>query len=89
VLTDEVLNCVIRLLHKGGDTNDRPSDWRPIGLLNVGIQLVHHVINYRLTTITEVENLIVPGQDGGMAGRGVDLNQLKLDWVTCGAKRLK
>ena len=77
-LTDEDLRCAIRLLHKGGDTSDRPSDWRPIGLLNVGTQLVHHVINYRLTTITEVENIIVPGQDGGRAGRGVDLNQLKL-----------
>jgi hypothetical protein len=55
----------------------------------VGTQFVHHVINYRLTTITEVENLIVPGQDGGRAGRGVDLNQLKLDWITSEAKRLK
>ena len=67
VLTDEDLRCAIRLLHKGGETSDKPSDW--IGLLNVGTQLVHHVINYRLTTITEVENLIVPGQDGGRAGR--------------------
>jgi hypothetical protein len=89
VFTDEVLNCSIRLLHKGGDTSNRPSDLRPIGLLNVGIQLLHHVINYRLTTITEAENLIVPGQDGGRAGRGVDLNQLKLDWVTSEAQRLK
>ena len=89
VLTDEVLNCSIRLLHKGGDTSDKPSDWRPIGLLNVGMQLVHHIINYRLTIITEAENLIAPGQDGGRAGRGVDLNQLKLDWVTSEAKRLK
>ena len=71
------------------DISDKPSDWRPIGLLNVGTQFVHHVINYRLTTITEVENLIVPGQDGGRAGRGVDLNQLKLDWITSEAKRLK
>jgi hypothetical protein len=55
----------------------------------VGIQLVHHIINYRLTIITEADNLIVPGQDGGRAGRGVDLNQLKLDWVTSAAKRLK
>jgi len=88
-LTDEDLRCAIRLLHKGGDTSDKPSDWRPIGLLNVGTQLVHHVINYRLTTITEVENIIVPGQDGGRAGRGVDLNQLKLEWITSEAKRLK
>ena len=55
----------------------------------MGTQFVHHVINYRLTTITEVENLIVPGQDGGRAGRGVDLNQLKLDWITSKANRLK
>ena len=41
VLTDEILNCIIRLLHKGGDTSDKPSDWSPIGLLNVGIKLVH------------------------------------------------
>jgi predicted transcriptional regulator len=88
-LTDEVLNCSIRLLHKGGETSNKPSDWRPIGLLNVGIQLLHHVINYRLTTITEAENIIVPGQDGGRAGRGVDLNQLKLDWITSEAQRLK
>ena len=60
-LTDEDLRCAIRLLHKGGETSDKPSDWRPIGLLNVGTQLVHHVINYRLTTITEVENLIRAG----------------------------
>ena len=65
VLTDEDLRCAIRLLHKGGDTSDKPSDWRPIGLLNVGTQLVHHVINYRLTTITEVENLIVLGPRWG------------------------
>jgi hypothetical protein len=39
--------------------------------------------------IPEVENLIVPGQDGGRAGRGVDLNQLKLDWITSEAQRLK
>jgi hypothetical protein len=76
----------IIILHKGGDTSDKPSDWRPIGLLNVGIQLIHHVINARLTSITEAENLIVPGQDGG---RGVDLNQLKLDWITSKAHRLK
>ena len=88
-LTDEVLNCSIRLLHKGGETSNKPSDWRPIGLLHVGIQLLHHVINYRLTTITEAENIIVPGQDGGRAGRGVDLNQLKLDWITSEAQRLK
>ena len=81
-VTDDVLDCSIRLLHKWGDTSDKPSDWRRIGLLNVGIQLIHHIINARLTNITEAENLLVPGQDGGRAGRGVDLNQLKIDWIT-------
>jgi hypothetical protein len=77
----KILNCTIRLLHKGGDTSSKPSDWRPIGLLNVCIQsLVHHVVNYRLTVNTEAENLIVPCEDEeGRAGRGVDLNQPKLD----------
>jgi hypothetical protein len=37
VLTDEDLRCAIRLLHKGGETRDKPRDWRPIGLLNVGL----------------------------------------------------
>ncbi len=87
VLTDEILNCSIRLLHKGGDTSNKPSDWRPIP--NVCMQLVHHVVNYRLTVITEAENLIAPGQDGGGAGRGVDLNQLKHYWITSEAQRLK
>jgi predicted transcriptional regulator len=89
VLTDEILNCSIRLLHKGGDTSNKPSYWRPIGFLNVRMQLVHHVVNYRLTVITEAENLIAPGQDGGRAGRGVELNQIKLDWITSEAQRLK
>jgi hypothetical protein len=48
------------------------------------MQLIHHVINYRLTLITEVENM-ASGQDGGRAGRGVDLNQR----VTSETQRLK
>lgn len=89
ILTEEVLNGTVRLLHKGGETSDKPSDWRPIVLLNVSMQLVYHVINSRLTEITEKENLIVPGQNGGRRERGVDLNQTKLDWITREAKRLQ
>ena len=48
------------------------------------MQLIHHVINYRLTLITEVENM-ASGQEGGRAGRGVDLNQR----VTSETQRLK
>jgi hypothetical protein len=68
-----------------GQAEGLETDWSP----QCGTQLVHHVINYRLTFITEGENLIVPGQHGGRAGRGVALNQLKLDWITSEAKRLK
>jgi len=52
------------------------------------VQLVHHMINYRLTVITEAQNLIAPrrGLDCGRTGRGVD-HQLQLDWIT--SKRLK
>jgi hypothetical protein len=53
------------------------------------IQLAHLVINYRPTVITETENLIAPGQNGGRSGRGVDFNQLKFDWITSEAHRLK
>jgi hypothetical protein len=88
-MTEEVLKCTINLLHKGGDTGDKPSDWRPIGLMNVSMQLLHHIINYRLTVITEMENILVPGQDGGRGGRNVDLNQLKIGWITKEAQRLK
>ena len=89
ILTEEVLNGTVSLLHKGGDTNDRPSDWRPIVLLNTCMQLVYHVINCRLTEITEKENLIAPGQAGGRQGRGVDVNQAKMDWLTQEAHRLQ
>lgn len=77
-LTAEVLNCTVNLLHKDGNTSDKPSDWRPIGLLNVCMQLLHHIVNYRMTVITEVKNILVSGQDGER-GAGVDLNQIKLN----------
>ena len=50
------------------------------------VQLVHHMINYRLTVITEAQNLIAPGLDCERTGRGVD-HQLQLDWIT--SDRLK
>jgi hypothetical protein len=57
--------------------------------LNTCMQLVYHVINCRLTEITEKENLIAPGQAGGRQGRGVDVNQAKMDWLTQEAHRLQ
>ncbi len=89
ILTEEVLNCTVCLLHKGSETSDKPRDWKPIGLLNVCMQFVHHVVNCRLTVITEMENITVPSQYGEPAGRSVDLNQLKLDLITNEPQRLK
>ena len=34
VMTVEEMNGTIRLIHKGGVTDDRPQDWRPVVLLN-------------------------------------------------------
>jgi hypothetical protein len=39
VMTVEEMNGTIRLLHKGGATDDRPKDWRPVVLLNCTISL--------------------------------------------------
>jgi hypothetical protein len=36
-----------------------------------------------------MENITVPSQDGEPVGRGVDLNQLKLDLITSEPQRLK
>ena len=44
----EEINGTIRLLHKGGVTDDRPQDWRPVVLLNCTNQLVMHILNARL-----------------------------------------
>ena len=45
VMTVEEMNGTISLLHKGGTTDDKPQDWRPVVLLNCTNQLVMHILN--------------------------------------------
>jgi hypothetical protein len=82
VMTVEEMNGTIRLLHKGGVTDDRPQDWRPVVLLNCTNQLVMHILNARLRNIVEKAGILEPGQSGGRQGRSTDINLTKLEWVT-------
>jgi len=82
VMTVEEMNGTIRLLHKGGVTDDRPQDWRPVVLLNCANQLVMHILNARLRNIVEKAGILAPGQSGGRQGRSTDINLTKLEWVT-------
>jgi hypothetical protein len=53
VMRVEEMTGTIRLLHKGGATDDKPQDWRPVVLLNCTNQLVMHILNARLRSIVE------------------------------------
>ena len=81
-MTVEEMNGTISLLHKGGDTDDRPRDWRPVVLLNCTNQLVMHILNARLRELVERAGILEPGQAGGRQGRSTDINLAKLEWVT-------
>jgi hypothetical protein len=48
-VTEEDMNGVLSLLHKGGPLADQPSHWRPVVLLNSMNQLVAYIVNERLT----------------------------------------
>ena len=80
VMTVEEMNGT--MLHKGGVTEDRPQDWRPVVLLNCANQLVMHILNARLRNIVEKAGILAPGQSGGRQGRSTDINLTKLEWVT-------
>jgi hypothetical protein len=54
----------IRLLHKGRDTSTKPSDLRPVVLLNCTNQLVMHILNQRLPNIVERSGWLEPAQAG-------------------------
>jgi len=82
MMTIREMSGVISLLHKGGETADRPSDWRPVVLLNSTNQLIMHILNSRLRNIVERAGLIEPGQAGGRQGRSTDINMSRLSWVT-------
>jgi len=70
------MNGTISQLHKGRGTN-RPSDQRPVVLLNSEYQLLNYVINERLKTIVEPANMLEPEQGGGRQGRCVGINMQK------------
>ena len=89
LMTIEEMNGTISLLHKGGDTDDRPRDWRPVVLLNCTNQIVMHILNSRLREVVERAGILEPGQTGGRQGRSTDINLAKLEWVTREAIRQK
>jgi hypothetical protein len=82
VMTVEEMNGTIRLLHKGGVTDDKPQDCRAVVLLNCINQLVMHILNARLRSIVERAGILEPGQSGGRQGRSTDINLTKLELVT-------
>ena len=77
------------LLHRGGSTSDKASDWRPVVLLNCTNQLIKHVLNARLRDIVERADILESGQAGGRKGRGTDLNLCKLVWIMQEAQKLE
>jgi len=80
-MTVQEMEGHISLLHEGGNTSDKASDWRPVVLLNCKNQLIMHVLNARLRDIVERADILEPGQAGGRKGRGTDLNLCKLVWT--------
>ena len=77
----------IRMLHKGGSTAHKPSDWRPVVLLNTVNQLVMHILNQRLKGIVEKEGWLEAGQAGSRTMKGTDVNWNKLEHVIREAKK--
>jgi hypothetical protein len=65
VMTVEEMNGTICLLHKGGVTDDRPQDWRPVVLLNCTNHLVMHILNARLRSIVEKAGILDRANQGG------------------------
>ncbi len=82
VMTVEEMNGTIRLLHKGGVTDDKPQDWRPVVLLNCTNQLAMHILNARLRNIVGKAGILEPGQSGRRQGRSTDINLTRLEWIT-------
>lgn len=68
VMTVDEMNDTIRLLHKGGTTDDRPQDWRPVVLLNCTNQLVMHILNVRLRNIVRTSRDLGTGPIRRKAG---------------------
>ena len=82
----ETMNGTISQLHKGGDTN-RPSDQRPVVLLNSVYQLLNSVNHERLKKIVQPANILVPGQGEGRQGCCVGINMQKVHFIQQEARR--
>ena len=76
----ETINSTVLQLHKGGGTN-RPTDQRPVVLLNSVYQLLNYVINERLKSIVEPANILEPEQGGGRQGRCVGTHMQKVHFI--------
>ena len=82
----ETMTGTISQLHKGGDTN-KPTDQRPVVLLNSMYQLLNYVMNELLEKIVEPANILEPGQGGGRQGRCVSINMQKVHFIQHEARR--
>jgi len=82
----ETMNGTISQLHEGGGTN-KPSDQRPVVLLNSVNQLLNYFINERLKKIVEPANILEPGQGGGRQGCSVGINMQKVRFIQQEAQR--
>ena len=66
---------------------NRPSDQRPVVLLNSVYQLLNYVINERWEKNVEPANILEPGQGGGRQGRCVGINMQKVHFIQQEARR--
>jgi len=80
------MNGTTSQLHKAGGTN-KPSDQRPVVLLNSVYQLLNYVIYERLKKIVEQANILEPGQGGGRQGQCVSINMQKVHFIQQEARR--
>jgi len=80
------MNGTISQLHKGGGTN-KPSDQRPVVLLNSVYALLNYFINERLKKIVEPANILEPEQGAGRQGRCVGINMQKVHFIQQEARR--
>jgi len=74
------MNGTISQFHKDGGTN-RPSNQRPVVLLNSVYQLLNYVINERLKKIVRPANILEPRQGGGKQGCCIGTNMQKVHFI--------
>ena len=65
----------------------RPSDQRPVVLLNSVYQLLNYIINERLKKNVEPANILKLGQGGGRQGHCIGINMHKVHFIQQEAQR--